>query len=181
MTGQRVREYSRIWAKAGVVLFILPLVFIGCRRMPPQPTVPPEPQVHRPAQENAPSSKGATLAGAWEYDDGSMVYCLHLNQHGNGKYDWQGGHFVTKQILNGRWQGIWLQTENDREGEFYLRLSENGKKAEGQWWYTRIEEDTSPIQPGGLFVLRHVSGCSARSDTKDVADAFSRAGKFADH
>lgn len=55
------------------------------------------------------------LAGEWEYEDGAIL-TLRLDEQGNGTYAWKDGHFET-QVLNGhRWQGLWVQRENDREG-----------------------------------------------------------------
>lgn len=155
------------WGIAGILL--LPLVFLGCRNhVPPDPTLPPKPQVLIPAPQDVSSSPEVNLAGTWEYVDGNVVYCLTLNEEGEGEYNWQGGRFVTTSLREDQWQGRWVQTDNNREGRFQLRLSDNGNLAEGEWWYTRIEENDSPVQPGGEFALRHVP-CSSESDTNIVS------------
>ena len=139
--------HLRKWKTVGVFL-LLQLVFFGCR------TNPPEPQVHATGQDLPPSSiKKSDLVGTWEYRDENGAYCLTLNREGQGGYEWQGGRLLTTKLDNGRWQGKWYQTQNDREGEFDLRLSSSGKQAEGRWWYTRIGDNYSPNQSGGRFSL----------------------------
>ena len=78
---------------------------------------------------------------------------VRLDQLGNGTYDWQDGYFETHSLSQGLWKGSWRQMGNDREGEFEAILSESGDSAQGRWWYTRIEMDHQPLQPGGHFVL----------------------------
>ncbi len=147
MTKTRETVHMRKWKLVGIFLF-LQFVFFGCR------STPPEPQVHAPGHDGQTSSiKKSDLAGTWEYRDENGAYCLTLNRKGHGMYPWQGGRLSTTKLDNGRWQGKWHQTKNDREGEFDLLLSSSGNQAEGRWWYTRIKSDNSPTQPGGRFTL----------------------------
>jgi len=155
-----------LWVVGGMFLF--PLAILGCRNhVPPDPTIPPEPQALVSAARVDNFSQEVNVAGTWEYVDGNVTYCLRLNEEGVGDYNWQGGRFVTTSLRKDRWQGRWVQIGNNREGGFQLQLSDNGNYAEGEWWYTRIEENNSPIQPGGEFALRHVP-CSSESETNMV-------------
>ena len=97
------------------------------------------------------------LEGIWEYEEASSVYSLTLDHEGKGYYDWKDGRFSTTSFLQGVWTGTWHQGENDREGGFELQLQPDLQTATGEWWYTRIEEDRSPLQPGGNFLLRRLS------------------------
>ena len=96
------------------------------------------------------------LAGVWEYEEGGIVTPLALDAKGNGEYDFKGGKFVTVALTNHSWTGVWIQSENDREGGFEVKLSADYTAGEGRWWYTRIEQDTSPARPGGRFQLSRV-------------------------
>jgi hypothetical protein len=100
------------------------------------------------------------LAGEWDYEDGAVV-TLTLDEQGNGWYPWKDGRFVTHSFSDHVWQGIWIQRENDREGGFTVHFSPDFSDGEGQWWYTRIEEDRSPTQKGGTFHLTRKSSASA--------------------
>ncbi len=93
------------------------------------------------------------LAGEWVYRDSLVSHALTLNEKGNGKYAWKEGSFVTTGFSDGLWRGTWHQRENDREGGFELRMSEDYSEGQGRWWYTRIGADTSPKQAGGTFDL----------------------------
>lgn len=94
------------------------------------------------------------LSGIWEYQEGEIVYELSLDRNGNGNYEWQGGRFETTFLSGGLWKGKWMQARNNREGGFDARLANDGLSAHGRWWYTRIEEDRDPLEPGGQFTLR---------------------------
>ena len=96
------------------------------------------------------------LAGDWEYEENGVVVPLVLDAHGNGDYDFKGGKFITRSLSDHSWSGQWVQAENDREGEFEVRLSPDYSAGEGRWWYTRIERDTSPARSGGRFRLVRV-------------------------
>ncbi|MDR4488184.1 MAG: hypothetical protein R3B83_11780 [Nitrospirales bacterium] len=98
------------------------------------------------------------LAGSWEYQDVNGTFPLVLNEQGQGPYDWKEGRFETIALKNGVWTGKWYQAENDREGEFELTFLEDIPLAKGEWWYTRIGSDTAPLEPGGQFSLKQISG-----------------------
>ena len=122
-------------------------------------TAPPGEVSGLPTSE-APSLATITvkdLAGMWEYEEASSVYSLALDHEGKGSYEWKDGRFFTTSFSNGVWKGTWHQGENDREGGFELQLQPDLQTAIGEWWYTRIEEDQSPLQPGGDFLLRRLS------------------------
>lgn len=97
------------------------------------------------------------LKGVWEYKEASAVYPLTFDQHGNGTYEWKQGRFTTTSLENGLWKGTWHQQENDREGGFEMHLDQDLESATGRWWYTRIEQDSDPLDPGGTFTLSKIS------------------------
>lgn len=109
-----------------------------------------------------------TLAARWEYQDDAAAYPLVLNEQGNGPYAWKDGYLTTTNFSHGVWKGTWYQRENDREGAFEVRLSQDYTGGEGRWWYTRIGSDTSPEEPGGTFRLTRgsrVAGAESISTT----------------
>ncbi len=130
-----------------LVFFALTMMLGSCSPF----TQGPAPEPSRPF--NQLGEEIHTLSGDWEYQEGNVVYLLRLNQLGNRTYDWQDGFFETHSLSHGLWKGIWRQMGNDREGGFEAILSESGDSAQGRWWYTRIEIDHQPLQPGGHFVL----------------------------
>lgn len=100
------------------------------------------------------------LSGEWnitEVEDNKQ-YRATLDAHGNGPYTWQGGEIVTTQYEGRRWQGIWKQAENDREGGFEVVLSEDGTEAQGIWWYERVgtRHNIPPRQHGGNYLWKRV-------------------------
>lgn len=97
------------------------------------------------------------LAGVWEYKENNAVYPLTFDQKGNGTYEWKNGRFITTSLEHGLWKGTWHQQENDREGGFEIHLDQDLRSATGRWWYTRIERDSDPLDPGGTFTLNKVS------------------------
>ncbi len=97
------------------------------------------------------------IEGEWEYRETNIVYPLKFDQKGNGSYEWKQGRFVTTRFERGEWLGTWHQPENDREGEFEMRLEPGGQSAIGRWWYTRIEKDRDPLEPGGTFTIYKLS------------------------
>lgn len=94
----------------------------------------------------------SVLAGEWDYEEGAVV-TLTLDHQGNGTYDWKGGRFETHSLSDHTWEGKWIQTDNDREGGFSVKLSPDFSDGEGRWWYTRIADDFAPTQKGGTFHL----------------------------
>ncbi len=153
--------------------WLVVLAFLSVQSFLPGCTsVTTQPEVLTPEKESRTLSREPVdLSGIWEYQDKDAAYPLTLDEEGNGRYNWQGGHFVTISIVDDRWQGKWRQTANDREGGFALRLSSDGNYAEGRWWYTRIEDNDSPTEPGGSFtLLRNPS--SSQIDTGSCADPF---------
>lgn len=100
--------------------------------------------------------KFPVLAGAWEYEEGTAVIDLTLDERGRGEYPYKGGRFETTGLNGSEWRGRWLQHENDREGEFVIHLSPDMSEGDGRWWYTRIGTMTSPPEKGGTFHLMRV-------------------------
>jgi hypothetical protein len=76
------------------------------------------------------------LTGEWEIQEEDKAYQATLDVKGNGSYNWQEGRFQTEKVEDRYWSGTWHQKGNDREGGFEVLLSEDGKTAEGIWWYT---------------------------------------------
>ena len=110
-------------------------------------STPPVTHIADPADARDPQ----VLAGEWEYEEGGVVVSLILDQQGNGEYAFKGGRFETGALWDHTWTGKWLQKENDREGGFEVTLAPDYSEGEGRWWYTRIEQDTTPHKPGGRF------------------------------
>ena len=105
--------------------------------------------------ESSPNSAPMNLSGEWdilEVEDDKR-YRATLDQQGNGPYTNQGGRFTTTLLSNRQWQGTWHQSGNDREGGFELLLSEDGTKAKGAWWYTRVgnQRNIPPGEHGGTY------------------------------
>jgi len=92
------------------------------------------------------------FSGEWEYEDGASV-TLILNEQGNGTYAYKDGRFHTVRLGNRIWVGTWHQKENDREGGFSVKLSQDYSEGDGTWWDTRIGSDHAPSQKGGTFRL----------------------------
>jgi ketosteroid isomerase-like protein len=101
------------------------------------------------------------LSGEWEIleveDD--KRYRATLDQAGNGPYTQHGGRFITSRFSDGLWQGTWQQPGNDREGGFELLLSEDGKEANGVWWYTRVgtHKNIPPREHGGTYQWKRIT------------------------
>jgi hypothetical protein len=104
------------------------------------------------------------LAGEWEYEDGAVV-TLKLDEKGNGTYAWKDGRFETTGLTDHTWQGMWFQSENDREGGFTVEFSPDFSEGEGRWWYIRIGTDHAPTQKGGTFHLTKKTSYASASDT----------------
>ena len=95
----------------------------------------------------------ARLAGLWDYEEGTVIVTLSLDERGNGTYLYQGARFETTSLDGLVWRGFWQQSDHDREGGFEVKLADDLSQGEGRWWYTRICTDRSPQQPGGTFHL----------------------------
>ncbi len=136
----------------GVMISLIVLGWMsiaGCAELIPQkPPGTENLSPHSPIPQ-----KISDLAGLWSYEDKTGSYTITLNEEGKGAYDWEEGFFETVSLENGHWRGIWSQTGNDREGGFELRFSDDLPVARGKWWYTRIGNDDSPLQPGGHFIM----------------------------
>lgn len=148
---------SHPWTPHDWSILVVILALSACSGISPSP---------HPVDLDAPSKAGfpksrIDLSGVWEYQEANLIYTLMLDAAGNGTYDWQDGEFETTSVSPKKWVGIWRQPGNDREGEFEARLSPDLESATGRWWYTRIEEDHKPAQPGGTFSLMKRSTVSA--------------------
>ncbi len=108
---------------------------------------------------------GADLSGDWEIielvgKEEDKRYRATLDRNGNGPYTQQGGRFTTTSFSDRHWEGTWHQPGNDREGGFELLLSEDGRQAEGIWWYTRVDtrKGIPPKTHGGNYLWKRLSG-----------------------
>ena len=130
------------------------LTVAGCAT---QPSSQPSATVHFPKGDRS------ILAGEWEYEDGATVL-LRLDEQGNGTYSFKNGRFETSQLEGRAWVGTWSQKENDREGGFSVKLSEDYSEGQGTWWYVRIGADRKPTQKGGTFRLSKKVSLAKRRD-----------------
>lgn len=146
-----------------VNLFIVAVLFFspGCSK----PVVQTDESIG-PAASSPSSMKGnlVVLAGEWEYEDG-VVVPITLDEQGNGTYPWKEGRFETVSLSDHTWNGRWIQEENDREGGFTVEFSRDFSKGEGRWWYTRIEANHKPTQPGGTFHLLRISSQTVANES----------------
>lgn len=106
------------------------------------------PPTMRPGESSFP-----VLAGEWEYEEGTAVIELILDRAGCGTYEYKGGRFETTSLIGQEWRGRWIQSENDREGEFVVQLTPDFQEGDGRWWYTRIGRVVNPPDKGGGFHL----------------------------
>ena len=143
-TGRRLLERT---GQSLSMTFITVLV-AACSHGPV--AAPPKQPISQTA-EPADTRDPRVLAGEWEYEEGGIVVSLVLDQRGNGEYAFKGGRFETGALWDHTWTGKWSQRENDREGGFEVTLAPDYSEGEGRWWYTRIEQDTTPDKPGGRF------------------------------
>jgi len=113
---------------------------------------------HRTDGDQANATDRIDLGGKWEITEieDNKKYYATLDVHGNGPYTWQGGQIATTDFRDRRWQGIWKQPGNDREGGFEVVLSEDGTEAKGLWWYGRVgtRDNIPPRQHGGTYLWR---------------------------
>ena len=102
------------------------------------------------------------LSGEWEIQEEERSYVATLNAEGNGTYTWQNGQLTTNAFTDGRWEGTWQQTGNDREGGFDVFLSPDHSQASGRWWYTRVgQQIIPPGEWGGNFTWKRLSPAPA--------------------
>ncbi len=130
-------------------------VLIGCATDHPSP-------LPQPAAEMGGRSM---LAGLWDYEEGTVVVVLTLDEAGNGEYLYKDGRFETSSLQGRVWRGRWRQTENDREGEFEVVLSASMTEGDGRWWSTRIGRSLAPGEKGGTF---HLSRSNSTPPAKAV-------------
>ncbi|TLY35947.1 MAG: hypothetical protein E6K60_09445 [Nitrospirae bacterium] len=98
------------------------------------------------------------LTGEWEIQEEERTYTATLDRDGNGTYTWQNGRIATTSSTDGRWEGLWTQTGNDREGGFEIQLSSDGSRAEGKWWYTRVGQTIIPPREwGGPYTWKRLT------------------------
>ena len=135
---------------------VITLLAAGCTT---QPLVLPS------VTADEPKNHRSILAGEWEYEDGATI-TLRLDQQGNGTYPFKDGRFETSRLAGHTWVGTWSQKENDREGGFSVKLSEDYSAGEGTWWYVRIGTDTRPTQKGGTFRLSKKASLTQRSSDR---------------
>jgi hypothetical protein len=103
------------------------------------------------------------LGGEWEWQEEAVVQRISLDKNGNGTYVWQDGRIVTISVSDGRWEGMWYQQGNDRDGGFEVLLSGDAMEGEGSWWYTRIgSRHLPPRAQGGSFRLKRVASLAAQ-------------------
>jgi hypothetical protein len=143
--GERKLTLTQHRILAGVSIAAVLFFLAGCAT----PTIP------EPTGEHA--VQPMDLSGDWEYQDDGTIQKISLDKRGNGRYTWQDGRFLTTSFSSDQWEGRWYQGGNDREGEFRLKLTGDGKEAEGTWWYTRIgDKQITPHEQGGRFHLRRL-------------------------
>jgi hypothetical protein len=99
------------------------------------------------------------LTGEWEIQEEDKAYQATLDVKGNGPYTWQDGRIQTEKVVDRLWSGTWHQKGNDREGGFEVLLSEDGKTAEGVWWYLRVgtHKNIPPRLEGGTYKIKRLS------------------------
>jgi hypothetical protein len=99
------------------------------------------------------------LTGEWEIQEEDKAYQATLDAKGNGPYTWQDGRIQTEKVVDRLWSGTWHQKGNDREGGFEVLLSEDGKTAEGAWWYLRVgtHKNIPSRLEGGTYKIQRLS------------------------
>lgn len=148
--------------------FLATPVFPGANKALAEENVGQQPA----ATASEPSLPSIDLSGRWKIQEEDKEYEATLDVHGNGTYTWQGGKIFTTSVVNGLWEGTWVQTENDREGGFEVLLSEDRTRAEGSWWYTRFENfrNIPPGMTGGPYTFIRLTpvpretGAASRKD-----------------
>jgi len=165
----RPRRTRLRWQRYRKAIILSPLLLTaamtGCVKDSGRYVQGPETSIAPPATAGVPYP---SLAGTWAYEEHGKTVLITLNEYGNGTYDWKDGRFMTATYSNGVWKGSWSQGENDRDGGFEVVLSPNKPEGNGRWWYTRIGNDTSPTQPGGVFqIVRQLPPAWRNSRTSD--------------
>jgi hypothetical protein len=114
-------------------------------------------------REASPTEAGVNLVeidltGEWEIQEEDKAYQATLDAKGNGPYTWQDGRIQTEKVIDRLWSGTWHQKGNDREGGFEVLLSEDGKTAEGVWWYLRVgtHKNIPPRLEGGTYKIKRL-------------------------
>ncbi len=143
----------RVFPASGLIVFLLLMTGCGHHTSMTSAFTPEPPRTDR-----------SVLAGEWQYEDGAVV-SLRLDEQGNGIYQWKDGRFETTHLDNHTWIGKWYQQENDREGGFMVKLSDDYMEGEGTWWYIRIGDDPAPVQRGGTFRLTKNTSLTNLSET----------------
>jgi ketosteroid isomerase-like protein len=105
------------------------------------------------------TSEMPDLSGDWDIEEEDKSYRATLDKAGNGTYTHKGGMLKTTSYANRLWQGTWQQPENDREGGFEVLLSEDGKAANGIWWYSRVgdQKNIPPREHGGTYSWKRLT------------------------
>jgi hypothetical protein len=140
---------SSVRAVSLFVLSILAMCLSACAQPAIKQPVQTEPYS---SLERSQAGDRRILAGEWEYEEGGVVE-LTLDEQGNGPYGWKDGRIETLALIGQKWQGMWFQKENDREGGFMVEFVPDFSEGNGTWWYTRIGSDRAPAQKGGTFRL----------------------------
>lgn len=121
-----------VWYLVGLIF----LTISGCATTP----LPTDTDSSRTAPA-CPHFSLSDLAGEWEVEENGVVVPLTMDPIGTGTYEGQRGYLQTTSFDGIRWRGTWNQPGKDRDGRFDVRLSANGARAEGQWWYLRIGDE----------------------------------------
>ena len=115
------------------------------------------------------------LSGEWEITEEERSYIATRDAGGSGTYTWQNGRITSTSFVDGRWQGSWQQTGNDRadrhdlgpeaeQGAFDHRVLESRMRE------MSAELDALPLN--GLFEIDDHDDASldGRAEQRDEAD-----------
>jgi hypothetical protein len=125
------------------------------RNLTARPEIDPNYPPKQPGS-NTEAPHHPNLSGVWQILEEDKSYTATLDKDGNGTYTHDGGEIRTTRVDGRIWQGTWSQTGettgSSREGGFRLVLSQDGSKADGEWWYTRVGDRViPPHQYGGTY------------------------------
>jgi len=110
------------------------------------------------AADNTFGAASVDVTGDWEIQEEERSYTATLDAAGNGTYTWQNGRIVTTSLTDDKWEGVWTQTGNDREGGFEVKLSSDRTRAEGRWWYIRVGQQIIPPKEwGGPYTWKRLT------------------------